>query len=430
MLKFIITFFFGCFYLILFKYIQTIEEKVLYYIFLIFYFLGGSVSWISIHYKDIFYEASGFNDIELGLFHICSFTLLVYILPILSLILIVSVRDRLPFLPYIRCTHTELNMEVPLKPVFIFLFVSILYLLNKIDFDTIINPSFTGYTESLKARYALSLSPLYVFIGKSFIYFLTTICILELFKRSLNKTAFVFFVFSVPVIVLIDSFIFISKLSLGMHLFIYMIVILLNGIRFKSLFVFMAITTSAYLIFINTYAGGYRPDYHFEPIVKAITRFTITTPYFLDYFYFYDFNNKVYFDSVFRHSLNESPNVAVYNHMFSSVFSGQGQVASSIFVYNYTNYGPMSVLFALFEILFIYVLYRYSTYNLNRSVSASLFIITCMSILNYNFVTILINPLVGIFLYLSVMIFHNLLKNCFFPTFISSVNCRLYNTVD
>ena len=211
----------------------------------------------------------------------------------------------------------------------------------------------------------------------------------ELFNKKFVRSM-ILFIFILPFIVATDVLIFLSKLNLSYYLLTYIFLFLIfNKFNIFTLFI-LGIVPILYILYNLVSPSGYVPEYIFEPLIKAITRFTAAILYFIDYYLSNDFMMKPYFSSVFG-VITENPNITVYSHMFGQT---GGSLASGLIIYNYANLGPLSIFFSIIEFLLLFLLFNFIKPSISPPFRISLLTLLVFGILNYSFTTILLNPLV------------------------------------
>ncbi len=374
---------FGALYYTLYKRLCSVEEKIVFFFFFVFYFIGGGVTWFGFPFKDILYPASGYEDLNLTLLHAIIYSKLVLLTPLVFIYILIKFRKRSSEKRsyYFSKIH-KFSAILGIISIFTFLFFSV----DK----NLFNPSYENYTESISVRNSLNHSFMVTFLGKCLIYFLSIALISnELFNKKFVRSL-ILFIFILPFIVATDVLIFLSKLNLSYYLLTYIFLFLIfNKFNIFTLFI-LGIVPILYILYNLVSPSGYVPEYIFEPLIKAITRFTAAILYFIDYYVANDFMMKPYFSSVFG-VITENPNITVYSHMFGQT---GGSLASGIIIYNYANLGPLSVFVTIIEYSLLFLLFNFIKFSISPPFRISLITLLAFGILNYSFTTILLNPLV------------------------------------
>ncbi|WP_323665208.1 O-antigen polymerase [Aliarcobacter butzleri] len=387
---------YGIGYWYIYKKLNKIEEKILFWNFFILFFIGGSLSALIFDYTNIIFPSSGMLSIETDILSWSIYFSIVFLLPILSIL----VTNKIFKFFSISETFQRTNLIF----IYISLFLIIVYILFNTDMTNLLfNQAYKGYSESLENRYALQYSSSYLFIVKvlSFI-FLLSLCI-EYFNRGRKVLSFAYFVLSIVIYGIIDNFIFISKLYFIGFVFSYLVFLLIY-MKKKYFIPIVVLVSISYISFYFYNIGHNYEAVVIEPILKGITRFTITIPYYIEYYMSNDFDMKIYFYSLLTGEKVISPNIRVFELMFdTSKMDVQGSLASGIFTYNYANFGILTTFISLFEVTVLIYLYTTITKNIMTSFNISIFSLLVFGIINYNFTTILVNPLIGYILLLGLL---------------------------
>ena len=374
--------FFGIFYYSLFKKIKTVEEKSVFFFFFVFYFIGGGVTWFGYPFNDILYPSSGLNKINLTILHAIIYAKLIFLTPLIFCYIPLIFRNK----------SAEFIKKKTLNQKYLYLIFSTLifmFILWKVD-TSLFTPSYSNYSESIDFRYSLKYGFYIIFLGKSLLYFFSIGMLVFLFSVN-DNSKLLYFLILVIIIITVDVFVFLSKLNLSFFLLSYIFLhLIFNKLRISSLFTILTIPL-LYILY-NIYSpSGYSSVYVIEPVIKALTRFTICAVYFIDYFLTAEFMMKPYFSTILGID-SYNPNDVIFRHMFS--ISTYGSTASGIIIYNYSNFGPFSIFISIFEFFVIYFLYNKIKCVFSYPLRISLLFLLLFGTLNYNFVTILINPLV------------------------------------
>ena len=393
---------YGLFYIYLYKKLNRVEEKILYWNFLVLFFIGGSFSALIFNYTSSVFSSSGMLNIQTGFISWSIYFIIVFLLPLLSIILTNKIFIAIPSK---NTGFKGINLIIIYcMLIFIFIFIFINIDLNNLIF----NYNYKGYAESLLNRYNLQYTFIFVFIVKVLTFILLLALSIEYFYRERRKLSFALFIAGVVIYGVIDNLIFISKLYFVGFAFSYIVFLLIN-LKKKYFIVIASSLAVAYILFYFYNVGSNYEANYIEPILKGITRFTISVPYYIEYYMNNNFNMKIYFHSILIGENIISPNIKVFSTMFDdSHMQVQGSLASSIFTYNYANFGIFTIVKSLFEILILISLYAYITKNGISSIKLAIFFLLVFGIINYSFITIMVGPLLGIVFFI---LFYISIKN-------------------
>lgn len=386
---------YGIGYWYIYKKLNKVEEKILFWNFFILFFIGGSLSALIFDYTNIIFPSSGMLSIETDILSWSIYFIIVFLLPILSIL----VTNKIFKFFSISESFQKTNLII----IYIVLLLIIVYTVLNTDLTSMLfNQVNKSYSESLEYRYALQYSSSYRFIVKivSFV-FLLALC-MEYFYRGRKTLSFVLFILSILIYGVIDNFIFISKLYLIDFLFSYLVFLLI----YMNKKYFIHIVVLVLIVYVSFYFYNMGHNYEavfFEPILKGITRFTISVPYYIEYYMSNDFDMKIYFYSLLTGDIIISPNIRVFSTMFNvSNMDIQGSLASGIFTYNYANFGIFTILKSLFEVTVLMCIYAYISKKCMTSIKLSIFFLLVFGIINYSFVTIMVGPLLGFFVFFMI----------------------------
>lgn len=207
---------YGIGYLYMYKKLNRVEEKILFWNFFILFFIGGSLSALIFDYTNIIFPSSGMLSIETDIFSWSIYFIIVFLLPILSIL----VSNKIFKFFSISESFQNTNLTI----IYIVLLLIIVYTVLNTDLTSMLfNQVHKSYSESLEYRYALQYSSSYTFIVKvvSFV-FLLALC-MEYFYRERKTLSFVLFIISIIIYGVIDNFIFISKLYFIGFVFSYLV---------------------------------------------------------------------------------------------------------------------------------------------------------------------------------------------------------------
>lgn len=386
---------YGIGYCYIYKKLNKVEEKILFWNFFILFFIGGSLSALIFDYTNIIFPSSGMLSIETDIFSWSIYFIIVFLLPILSIL----VSNKIFKFFSISESFQNTNLTI----IYIVLLLIIVYTVLNTDLTSMLfNQVHKSYSESLEYRYALQYSSSYTFIVKvvSFV-FLLALC-MEYFYRERKTLSFVLFIISIIIYGVIDNFIFISKLYFIGFVFSYLVFLLIYMNK-KYFIPIVVLVLIGYISFYFYNMGNNYEAVFFEPILKGITRFTISVPYYIEYYMSNDFDMKIYFYSLLTGDTIISPNIRVFSTMFNaSNMDIQGSLASGIFTYNYTNFGIFTIFKSLFEVTVLMCLYAYISKKWMTSIKLSIFFLLVFGIINYSFVTIMVGPLLGFFVFFII----------------------------
>ena len=156
---------FGALYYNLYKRLYSVEEKIVFLFFFVFYFIGGGVTWFGFPFKEFLYPSSGYKDLNLTLLHAIIYSKLVLLTPLILIYILIKIRKKSSEKRnyYFSKIHKFKSILVIIS-IFTFLFFSV----DK----NLFNPSYENYADSILVRNSLNHSVLITFFGKSLIYFL------------------------------------------------------------------------------------------------------------------------------------------------------------------------------------------------------------------------------------------------------------------
>jgi hypothetical protein len=397
---------YGIFYIKIYSKLIRMEEKILYWIFIFIFFVGGSLSAILFNYKSSIFSSSGMLNIETNFISWSIYFIIVFLVPLLSIIL---VNKIFKFFTYRNNIIKTTNLNI----IYSILIVIFTYVVVNVDINDLLfnQVAYIGYNEALANRYSLQHSGLYIFIIRisSFVFLLALS--IEYFFRKQKILSFIYFIIGMIIYGLIDNLIFISKLYFIGFVFSYMVFLFLN--INKKYFIFITIIITVLYIFYYFYNMGYQYEAsYYNPIIKGITRFTISIPYYIEYYMHNNFDMRIYFHSILIGETITSPNIKVFSTMYNiSNNSIEGSLASGIFTYNYANFGIFTILKSLFEIPILVSLYAYITkYNIT-SIKLSIFFLLVFGIINYSFIIIMVGPVLGIMFFIVFDIVLDFIKS-------------------
>lgn len=381
-------------YVYLWKFMRNIELKIIYNFFIIFFYIGGGISSLLIDYTDIVMPQSGIKAVELNIIGWNIYFIIIYVIPTLTLLLatkILTFRER------------EIK-KMNLLYVYMIVFIIFIYLYITDHFN--LNNILLDYESLIKNRYDLAYSYVFTFLSKVLTFILLLTITLEyLVIINQKNTSLFMFVISVMLYALIDVVVFSSKLYIVGFIYVYLIAIFIS---YKMVFYkIFPIVLSIYIIFYTSHMGQYYEIDILNVILQGLTRFTLQTPFFIDYYMSHNFDWKFYFYSTITGNLVVSPNIKVFDLMFYNDTGLEGSLASNIFLFNYANYGIFSILVTLFEMYILFFLYKLTVNKYFTSLNLAVFLFLCFGILNYGFLDILLNPLNGYFLLLIMLLINN-----------------------
>jgi hypothetical protein len=379
-------------YGILFKRLNKIEEKIVFYHFGILFFIGGSISCLIFDIKNIIFPSSGMLDIHISILSWSIYFIIVFLLPLLSIVIISKIlknNNKIEF--------KQTNMLI----IIFLLFLIIIYVLFSLDINQILLNHFSSYKESLETRYSLQYDRMFYFIVKVLSFVLLLSLNIELLYRKKVKLLTLTFMVTTMLYMFIDNFIFISKLYFIEFVFSFLIVLSLY-IKKKYLIIIMILFSSAYTVFYFYNIGNNYEANIIEPLLKGLTRFTITIPYYIEYYMNHDFDMRIYLHSIFIGENIISPNIKVFSLAFDTL--NKGSLASGIYTYNYANFGIFTILKSLIEVIILIYLYKIILNKNLSSVKLALFCLLIFGIINYSFTTILMGSILG-FIYFALFYF-------------------------
>ncbi|WP_066402414.1 O-antigen polymerase [Aliarcobacter cryaerophilus] len=400
--KVVVSICFLLLYIHLYKKIEhTFVPKLIYFYYFTFYMIGGTCTLFTAEFTDIFYPTSGFNMINPSLLGWIIYSILVYVIPYLFIIISFILFGK---------QHYDIK-SINSSKYFIAIGLSTIYILMSININQVFfNTTFSSYYESVAYRASLNYSPIFTFLVKSFMYVLVLGLSIEYLLQKRKIVSIFVFIFGLTLFGLFEHFIFATKNGMISIAFSYL-VIMLFYFRFKYLILFSIAMVLSYLTYYQINMGEH---YDFDiaiPIIAGITRFTQTIPYVIDYYMYFDFDLKYYFYSTITGDIVINPNIKVYEHVVDisnqKIIEGTdnvyGTITSGIIAYNYANFGPLSIVNSVFEYIFLMICFKYII--IKNSISsfkiALLFMITYY-IMHFEFITIAVNVLVGFVFYVGI----------------------------
>jgi len=403
---FFLVFFSMCYLGVFFK-IKSIEGKITFFYFITFYLFGGFLSLLVISKPQFFIPYSGVVVLNLSLWQNLLYGLIVGCTPLLIIYIleffifnecsggkgvVSTIKNKERFFPYLCLLVFTIGLCV--------CFVDFNF--SKIDFY--------DYTSWLRYRNSLNHSNLSLFSGKTLLFVsLISMSVYSLFKRKFFE-AVISYIFLLVSFSLVEYYVFASKLLIGNFLFSYILFCLIRlGMKKTILLALIFLVLFLFFYFFNmgAFSGAYRVKQVFSPFFNSVCRFTLPIAYFIDFISRNQLDYKFYFDSlVVDRSSYVSPAVEVFKYVFHPALQPKGvhgSVGVGLISHGFLNFGIWFLPKLLFEIAMIGSIYKYFIKPfIPLYLSMSIFSFLIFNVLNYDFVTILINP-VSSLLPISVM---------------------------
>ena len=407
---------FGFAYYVLYKKIKYLEEKIIYLYFLLFFYVGGTLTSLIFDHLDFFFPNSDMNHIETGLMHWTLFFFIVFLIPLLCIIFFRIIMYNLRITNTLRSSPVAYRHTSRRSLFFVALLVLIYALLN-VDITNIKHTfsSIHSYTEWVIYRNSLNYSGSFYFICKALSFVILFAIPVEFYFRQQQKMSFALFLLCLLAFGLMEHFLFATKGLMFNFAIGYFIILYIHS----SLKKILPIAFFLLFIYFNYYIFNMGVNYNvgnvLAPFLSGITRFTITTPYFIDYYMHHNFDMKIYFSSILFAQQVISPNIKVYSLVFPNAnidLTGNGlygSLTSGIFVYNYSNFSIISLFKSIFEFSFLIALYRFLIVkNIMTSFKLAILVFLAFNIMNFEFTTILVNPVVGYIVFVMFYVFESL----------------------
>jgi hypothetical protein len=402
-LLFIIIFAFA--YFNLYKKINYLEERIFFWYFFIFLYIGGSITSLIFDYTDLIFVSSDMTIIKTNVMTWLIFFIIVFVVPYICIYIFKRIMYKNNQILKFRKTNFFFL-------IIISIFIS-LYIFISIDIPELINKfsHIKSYTNWIIYRNKLYYSFDFYFIAKSLAFVVLLSLFIELYFRKKKRLAFVFFLIGLILFGLIEHFLFATKGLIFNFAIAYLLVLFFDIKILKFILVG--------LVFIGGYIGYYAfnmgigSNYELTniimPIVSGLTRFTLTIPAFIEYYMIHDFDMRIYFHSILIGENIISPNIKVYSMLFNNTIDlGNGiygSLTNNMFTYNYSNFGIFFILKSFFEFIILISIYKKTIVkNEMTTIKLAILFLLLFNILNFEFITILVNPVVG-FIYFALFYF-------------------------
>jgi len=388
------------FYYKLYQKVNYLEEKIIFWYFFTFLFIGGSITALIYDYTDLIFTSSGMKMIKTDMITWLIFFIISFLIPYICLYIFKKIMYKNNEPIVYSQSHSFILVFMTL--------ITLLYVYLNIDIGKLISlfDSIKSYSSWIIYRNQLEYSSVFYFMAKSLSFVLLLSLSFELYFR--NKKIYSFIVFFICLIIfgLIEHFLFATKGLMFNFAIGYLILIFLN-VKVRK---FLLLGFLFLLIYVGYYAynmgvtSNYELNNVFTPIISGLTRFTLNIPAFIEYYMVHDFDMRIYFNSVLAGENIISPKIKVYDMLFDNTIDlgggVYGSLTNSMFTFNYSNFGIFAIPKSMFEFFILIWLYKYFIVkDTMTSVKLAILILLLFNILNFEFITILVNPVVGLIVF-------------------------------